>query len=180
METPDLESLRYPIGKFVAPDDISRAKLDEWIDVLENFPSQLSQLVSRLNDDQLDTPYRPGGWTIRQVVHHVADSHHHSYIRFKWALTEDTPVIKYYYEHLWAELDDSKNAPIQMSLDHLTAVHFKLVYLLRSMKDNDFDRCFIHPEHNVKTPLRVNVGIYAWHSKHHYAHIKNLIEKKGW
>ena len=176
----NLESLRYPIGKFKSPDLISDEQLEEWIDILESFPKKLESLVSSLNDEQLDTPYRDGGWTIRQVVHHLSDSHHHSYIRFKWALTEDKPVIKYYFEDRWAELQDTKTGPIKMSLDHLSAVHFKLVYLLRSMNNNDFSRSFIHPEHNEEVPLRKNVGIYAWHSQHHYAHIKNLMERKGW
>ena len=180
MTSKELEFLKYPIGQFNCPEIITESHLDNWIQTLEKFPSDLTTLVKDLSDQQLDTPYRPEGWTVRQVVHHVSDSHHHSYIRFKWALTEDKPVIKYYYEHLWAELTDAKDAPIQMSLDHLRAVHFKLVYLLRSMSQHDFDKTFIHPEHNEEVPLRKNVGIYAWHSKHHFAHIKNLLSRKGW
>lgn len=176
----NLEKLRYPTGKFSCPEVISQEQLNDWITVLENFPKRLTALVSSLNDEQLNTPYRPDGWTVRQVVHHVADSHHHSYIRFKWALTEDKPVIKYYYEQLWAELDDTKNAPIQMSLDHLSAVHVKLVNLLKRMTAEQFDRTFIHPEHNEETSLRENVGKYAWHSNHHYAHIANLVQRKYW
>ncbi len=180
MTDENLERLRYPIGKFNCPDAINQEQLSDWIAVLENFPTKLTNLVSNLNNEQLDTPYRPEGWTVRQVVHHVADSHHHSYIRFKWALTEDKPVIKYYYEHLWAELDDIKNAPIQISLNHLSAVHAKLVNLLKSMNNEQFDRTFIHPEHNEEISLRENVGKYAWHSNHHYAHIAGLIERNNW
>ena len=180
MTATELEQLKYPIGQFECPANISKEHLDDWIKTLEDFPTNLANLVDGLSDEQLDTPYRPGGWTIRQVVHHVSDSHHHSYIRFKWALTEDTPTIKYYFEQFWAELPDAKFAPIQMSLDHLSAVHFKLVYLLRSLSDSDLDKSFIHPEHNEEVKLRKNVGIYAWHSKHHYAHIKNLLDRKGW
>ena len=180
MTEQQLQKLRYPIGTFECPDTITQEHLNTWIDVLETFPARLQVLTEGLNDEQLDTPYRPDGWTIRQVVHHVSDSHHHSYIRFKWALTEDKPVIKYYYEHLWAELSDAKSAPIQMSLDHLKAVHYKLVYLLRSLNEEDLNKSFIHPEHNREVGLRENIGIYAWHSDHHYAHIANLKDKRGW
>ena len=148
--------------------------------VLENFPYKLEYLVKNLSHEQLDTPYRTNGWTIRQVIHHLADSHHHSYIRFKWALTEDKPVIKYYYEKLWAELPDAKHAPIELSLKHLHAVHAKLVYLLKSLSQGELHRSFIHPEHNEEVVLWKNIGIYAWHSDHHYAHIENLMIRKGW
>ena len=148
-----LEQLKYPIGQFKCPEIITSYHLKSWIDVLEQFPSKLKDLVKHLDDKQLDTAYRPGGWTVRQVVHHVSDSHHHSYIRFKWALTEDKPIIKYYYEQLWAELPDAKYAPIQS---------------------------FIHPEHNEEVVLKKNIGIYAWHSNHHYAHIENLLKREGW
>ena len=175
-----MEALRYPIGLFNCPNTISETDVKEWITVLENFPSRLEGLVNNLTNNQLDTPYRPEGWTVRQVVHHLSDSHHHSYIRFKWALTEDKPIIKYYYEQLWAELDDAKTAPIAMSLLHLKAVHTKLVYLLKGLSNSDLDRSFIHPEHNEEVILKKNIGIYAWHSNHHYAHIENLLKRKGW
>ncbi|WP_191859147.1 YfiT family bacillithiol transferase [Hanstruepera ponticola] len=176
----ELERLMYPIGHFQCPDVISKAQIENWILVLERFPERLTQLVSVLTNQQLDTAYRPEGWTIRQVVHHVADSHHHSYIRFKWALTEDKPVIKYYYETLWAELDDSKYGPIDMSLKHLEAVHAKLVYLLKQLSEADLNKSFIHPEHNKEVVLKKNIGIYAWHCDHHYAHIENLMKREGW
>lgn len=180
MESQDLELLKYPIGKFHCPDPITEAHIQDWIAILENFPKNLENLVNHLSDEQLDTPYRPDGWTVRQVVHHVSDSHHHSYIRFKWALTEDKPVIKYYYEKQWAELKDAKYAPIQMSLDHLKAVHYKLVYLLRSLSEDQLNKSFIHPEHNNEVLLKQNIGIYAWHSNHHFAHVQNLLNRKGW
>ena len=176
----ELQKLRYPIGHFSSPDVITDNQLHEWITTLEQFPNRLQELVINLSQEQLETPYRPEGWTVKQVVHHVADSHHHSYIRFKWALTEDKPVIKYYYEQLWAELDDYKTAPIGLSLNHLSAVHAKLVYLLKSMTEEQFSRSFIHPEHEEEVGLKKNVGIYAWHCNHHYAHIKNLLDRKGW
>lgn len=175
-----IEHLKYPIGQFNCPEEITPSHLSTWIQTLEDFPKDLAHLVEHLTDEQLDTPYRQGGWTVRQVVHHVSDSHHHSYIRFKWALTEDKPVIKYYYEQFWAELPDAKHAPIQMSLDHLSAVHYKLVYLLKTLSEDDLNKSFIHPEHNEEVVLKKNIGIYAWHSKHHYAHIKNLLERNGW
>lgn len=180
MTDSELQKLRYPIGHFSSPDVITDSQLQEWIVTLEQFPNKLQKLVINLFPEQLDTPYRPGGWTVRQVVHHVADSHHHSYIRFKWALTENKPVIKYYYEQLWAELEDAKSAPIGLSLNHLSAVHAKLVYLLKGMSETDFNKSFIHPEHNEEVSLKTNVGKYAWHSNHHYAHIKTLFDRNGW
>ena len=176
----ELDTLRFPIGPFNCPDHISKKHIQEWIAILEQFPNRLEQLVDSLNDEQLDTTYRLNGWTIRQVVHHVADSHHHSYIRFKWALTEDKPVIKYYYEHLWAELDDAKHAPIDLSINHLKSIHLKLVYLLKGLSDLDLNKSFIHPEHNEEVMLKKNIGIYAWHCNHHFAHIENLIKRESW
>ena len=180
MENTTLEQLRYPIGKFEKPTNITEAQLQEWISVLESLPQRLENLVKPLNESQLETPYRPGGWTVRQVVHHISDSHHNSYIRFKWALTENDPVIKAYDEKAWAELFDTRTAPIQMSLDHLRAVHAKLVYLLKGLSKEDFKKQFIHPDGNLPTSLDENVGRYAWHSNHHYAHIANLIQREGW
>ena len=180
MTETELDHLRYPIGKFEKPKNISQDHLNSWISILEHLPSRLSNLVSSLNDEQLDTPYRPDGWTVRQVIHHVSDSHHHSYIRFKWALTEDKPVIKPYFEQNWANLFDTKTATIQMSLDHLSAVHFKLVYLLKGLTDEQLSRSFIHPDGNEEVVLKQNIGIYAWHGSHHYAHIENLMKQEGW
>lgn len=178
MET--LEHLKYPIGKANIPVLISSNQIKEWIKVLEVFPSKIANLVKDLNDKQLDTPYRPEGWTIRQVVHHLADSHHNSYTRFKWALTEDKPTIKAYFEERWAELHDSKSAPILLSLNALASTHAKLVYLLKGLSYDDLDSVFIHPDGNEEVSLKENIGIYAWHSKHHYAHIENLMIRKGW
>ncbi|NNK72699.1 MAG: putative metal-dependent hydrolase [Flavobacteriaceae bacterium] len=180
MDDQTLEKLRYPIGKFEPPNPISEDQIVEWIKTLEAFPGKLEELVINLNDSQLDTPYRPGGWTIRQVVHHLADSHTHSYIRFKWALTEDCPVIKYYYEQRWAELEDAKTSSINLGLDLLRSIHNKLVYLLKSLSEADLNKSFVHPEYNKEIPLKTNIGIYAWHCEHHYAHIKNLLNRKGW
>lgn len=172
----DSETLRYPIGRFRAPDEIDAARIDTWIDEIESFPARLRAVVGDLPPDVLDTPYRPGGWTVRQVVHHLADSHLHSIIRFKWTLTEDTPTIKAYFEDRWAELADSR-APIDTSLDLLEALHARWVVLLRGLDAEELDRAFHHPESDTRVRLRENVGIYAWHGRHHLAHVERLLER---
>tara|TARA_R110002050_G_scaffold74772_5_gene160188 strand:+ start:5481 stop:6029 length:549 start_codon:yes stop_codon:yes gene_type:complete len=178
MTEQELQKLKYPIGQFDCPKSISKEHISSWVSILEHFPSKLENLVKDLTNEQLDMHYRPGGWTIRQVVHHLSDSHHHSYTRFKWALTEDKPIIKAYYEERWAELIDSKTAPIEMSLLHLRVIHTKLVYLLKTLNEDDLNKCFIHPETNSEVLLSFNIGNYAWHSNHHYAHIENLLKQK--
>ena len=180
MTDSELETLKYPIGQFNCPEKITSKDIEGWISILEHFPDRLEGLVKGLTNEQLDTLYRPGGWSIRQVVHHLSDSHHHSYTRFKWALTEDKPIIKAYFEERWAELVDSKSAPIAISLLHLQAIHAKLVYLLKTLSEEDLQTCFIHPESKSEVPLNLNIGNYAWHSNHHYAHIENVIKLKGW
>ena len=180
MTESELQKLRFPIGPFRCPETITMDHIKDWTSVLEYFPDRLEGLVAGLNDEQLDTVYRPDGWTVRQVVHHVADSHHHSYIRFKWALTEDKPTIKFYYEDRWAELNDSKYAPIINSINHLKSVHLKLVYLIKTLSESDLERSFIHPEYNEQVQLKKNVGIYAWHCDHHFAHIENLLKRNSW
>ncbi len=177
MENKDLEKLKYPIGTYEVPHEITDAHIAEWIQSLERLPNRLRKLVENLSEEQLETPYRPGGWTVRQTVHHIADSHHHSYIRFKWALTEDKPVIKAYDEKSWSDLFDAKSAPIALSLNHLSAVHAKLVYLLKGLSRYHLQRIFIHPDGNVASPLDENIGRYAWHGNHHYTHIENLIKR---
>ena len=177
MENKDLEKLKYPIGKYEVPEEITDAHIAGWIENLNSLPKRLGKLVENLSEEQLETPYRPGGWTVRQTVHHIADSHHNSYIRFKWALTEDNPIIKAYDEKAWSDLFDAKSAPIELSLDHLSAVHAKLVYLLKGLSRYHLKRIFIHPEGNVACPLDENIGRYAWHGNHHYAHIENLIKR---
>ena len=174
------KELRYPIGQAQLPNRINREHIEHWIHTLEQLPAQLEQLVAPLDDEQLDTPYREGGWTIRQVLHHLVDSHTNSYIRFKWALTEEEPVIKAYFEERWAELEDSKAGPIDLALNSLKALHAKWTYLLRTLDEKQLKRCFVHPEGNKKVSLAENIGIYAWHSEHHYAHIARLLERKGW
>jgi hypothetical protein len=152
------------------------------MEVLRQLPKRLKAAVDGLTEGQLDTPYREGGWTVRQTVHHVADSHANAYIRFKLALTEDWPTIKPYEEALWAELADSR-LPVQLSLDLLTALHDRWVVLLESMSDADFHKGYIHPAIKIdggRQPLSEVLAMYAWHSRHHTAHLANLRSRMGW
>ncbi|PCJ98411.1 MAG: metal-dependent hydrolase [Flavobacteriaceae bacterium] len=176
----DLEQLKYPIGQYTSPEIITNYDIVEWISILEQFPHKLEQLVTRLSYDQLETQYRPEGWTIRQVVHHIADSHHHSYTRFKWSLTEDKPLIKAYEEKEWAELFDAKSSPISLSLDYIKALHAKMVYLLRGLSKEQLELSYLHPEDGSVATVKENICKYAWHSSHHYAHIENLLKRESW
>ena len=144
MEKETLEQLRYPIGTYHIQETITQEQREEWISILEHLPARLEAMVTNLSEEQLETPYRPEGWTVRQLVHHISDSHHHSYIRFKWALTEDNPVIKPYFEKEWSKLFDANIAPIQMSLDHLKAVHAKVGVLAQGSFQGTI-RAKIHP-----------------------------------
>lgn len=184
METlaPDqLELLKYPTGKFArgtmaeTPERVAAC-----IALIEGFPQKLRAEVQGLNDAQLDTPYRPGGWTVRQVVHHLADSHGQAPGRFKLALTEDTPTIKPYKEALWAELIDGRTAPIEPSLRIVEGSHARWVLLLKNMSMADFQRGFVHPEQNRTIQLSEMLEIYPWHCGHHLAHITSLKERMGW
>lgn len=179
MHKDHLEQLKYPIGKANIPEMITKQDIEKWISLLEAFPRKMRLITQNLSEEQLNTPYREGGWTLRQVVHHVVDSHYNSYIRFKWALTEKKPLIKAYHEDRWAELHDYQ-APIELSLNALESLHAKWVYLLKGLTETDLKRVFIHPETNEEVSLEKNIGIYAWHSKHHYTHIANLLLSKGW
>lgn len=174
------EDIRYPIGHFVCPDQITTLHIRQWIQDLETLPERLEQTISGFTNVQLDTPYRDEGWTVRQLIHHIADSHHHSYTRFKWALTEDSPVIKAYEEKTWSNLFDAKEAPVALSLLYIKALHAKLVYLLKGLSEDQILRYYIHPENNVQVSVAENMGKYAWHGNHHLAHIQNLVVKKGW
>ncbi|HWG20269.1 MAG TPA: bacillithiol transferase BstA [Terracidiphilus sp.] len=171
----DLDELRYPIGRFHPAAAGSRA---EQIQALRELPERLREAVGGLNQTQLDTPYRDGGWTSRQLVHHVADSHANAYIRFKLALTEDNPLVKAYDEAAWAKLADSR-MPVDVSLALTAAVHARLVALIEAMAEADFEKTFRHPEHGAMS-LGTNLGLYAWHSRHHTAHITRLRERMGW
>ena len=175
-----LQKLKYPIGQANIPAKISKNAIQKWISIIEGHPEKLSALVNILTEDQLDTAYRPEGWTIRQVIHHLGHSHTNSYIRFKWALTENEPVIKAYHEDRWAELRDTKFAPIKLGLDYLSVLHAKWVFLLKGLTSEDLKKCFVHPETKKEISLAKNIGIYAWHCEHHYQHINQLMIREGW
>jgi hypothetical protein len=171
--------LRYPIGQFQYDGPHTDEQRQRLIDQIAETPTRLRAAVEGLSPQQLDTPYRPGGWTVQQVVHHLPDSHLNSYIRFRLALTEDEPTIKPYYEERWAELDDARHAPIDISLALLEALHHRWVLLLRSLRTQEFARTFIHPELGLVS-LDMNVSLYAWHGRHHVAHITSLRRRMGW
>jgi hypothetical protein len=174
-----LPDLSYPIGKFAYAGPMTKQQRVAAIDVIEQTPARMREAVRGLSPQQLDTPYRPGGWTVRQVAHHVPDSHMNAFIRTKLALTEDEPTIKPYDEKRWAELADARLTPIETSLVLLEAVHERWDHLLRAMSDSDFARTFRHPEHGVRT-VDWMVALYAWHGPHHVAHITSLRERNGW
>ena len=173
-----MEEERYPIGEFQFEGEFTSKVIKGWIDEIEKLPSLLRETVKELSEDQLDTPYRSGGWTIRQVVHHLADSHMNAYIRLKLALTEDNPVIRPYHEEKWAELPDS-HLPIAISLSLLDSMHIRWVTILRSLTSVESDRTFIHPDSGQMT-VEKYIGMYAWHGRHHLAHITSLCSRKSW
>lgn len=174
------EAIRYPIGKFSAPETISPEQRQQYITEIAQLPQTLRKAVEKLSDPQLDTPYREDGWTVRQLIHHVPDSHINSYVRFKWTLTEDRPTIKAYFEDHWAELPDTKHTPVEVSLRLLEALHQRWVILLKNLHDEDWIKAFIHPETHKTIRLDTALAMYAWHGKHHVAHIQNLKDKMGW
>ena len=170
---------RYPIGKFTWSGSSTAEERSRFIEDIAATPQRMQNAVAGLNSTQLDTPYRDGGWTIRQVVHHMPDSHMNSYIRFKFALTEHEPTIKPYDEAVWAELVDARTAPIEPSLNLLEGLHHRWTLLLRSLSGQDVKRKFYHPELGVVT-IEQYIALYAWHGKHHVAHITSLREREGW
>lgn len=167
----NFEQLKYPVGKFVNLESITQEIIDSAISEIENFPNLLKTEIENLNEKDFDLKYRPDGWTISQVVHHCADSHLNSYMRFKLALTENVPTIKPYEESLWAELPDSNLSPL-VSLQLLEALHTRWVYLLKTLSEEELNKEFIHPEQSEKISLRRNILIYGWHCRHHLAHIR--------
>jgi uncharacterized damage-inducible protein DinB len=185
MNTPEnispeqLEKLRYPIGKMDRNVTITPEMHEDAMEDLANFPSELHAAVISLSDEQLDTPYRPGGWTVRQTVHHLADSHMNGYIRCKLALTEENPTIKPYEEHLWADLADTKTAPIELSLNILEALHRRWIICLKSLTQDQWKRTYLHPE-SGETSLELSLQNYAWHGEHHLTQITNLKERMEW
>ncbi len=170
---------RYPIGKFTYKDSPTPDERVQLIRQIEQAPAKLRAAVSGLSPQQLDTPYRPEGWTVRQVAHHVPDSHLNAYVRFKLALTEDEPMIKPYAEDRWAKLADTEATPVEVSLALLDSLHDRWVRLLRSLQPDDWKRTFRHPELGAVS-LEKNLALYAWHGRHHVAHITSLRERNGW
>jgi len=170
---------RYPIGKFHYDGPLTTEQKQTFLDEVARTPASLRAAIKGLSDHQLDTPYREGGWTVRQVVHHVPDSHMNSYVRFKLALTEDEPTIKPYAEDRWAKLADTKATPVEVSLTLLDSLHDRWVRLLRSLSPDDWKRTFRHPELGPMT-LEKTLALYAWHGRHHVAHITELRKRMSW
>jgi uncharacterized damage-inducible protein DinB len=170
---------RYPIGDFEMEKEVTAAKREQAIAEISEAPKKLRAAVAGLNDAQLDTPYRQGGWTVRQLVHHVADSHVNAYIRWRLTATEKEPTIKPYDEKQWADLADAKTMPVKVSLDLLEAIHARWVNLLQQTPEADFTRTLVHPEHGPRAANWI-VFLYAWHGKHHVAHVTELRKQKGW
>lgn len=175
-----MDNFQYPIGKFEPVTEISAEQRAEWVKQIAETPAKLRSAVSGLSAEQLDMPYRPGGWTVRQVVHHLPDSHMNSYIRFKLALTEENPIVKPYMENRWAELNDYQNTPIEVSLMLLESLHKRWVTLLSNLEDTQFSLTFTNPDSGDTLSLETTLGLYAWHGRHHIAHITALRERMGW
>ena len=173
------EDLKYPIGKYIVQ-PFSEKLLGEWLTDIKNLPQHLENAILNLDEAQLNTAYRDAGWTVKQVVHHVADSHMNAYIRFKLGLTENNPVIKPYDEAAWAEMNDTKNLPVNISLTLLHALHIRWYEVLKNMSTGDFDKTVFHPQHKKEFTLWELLGMYAWHSRHHVAHITSLRERMEW
>ena len=174
----ELNALRYPIGDMPTPLITTDAERQNWLSDIEKLPEQLRQVVQNLTNRQLDTVYRPEGWTVRQVVHHVADSHMNAYIRLKNTLTEDNPTVKPYEEQLWAELPDSK-LPVEVSLQIVQNVHLRMVTLLKSLVPVNFERTFFHPGSKKTLNIGTLCAMYSWHGRHHLAHIENLVKQEN-
>ncbi|HEX5724834.1 MAG TPA: bacillithiol transferase BstA [Longimicrobiaceae bacterium] len=170
---------RYPVGRFAPPAEATEEARRGWLAAVAEAPARLREAVAGLSDAQLDTPYRPGGWTVRQVAHHLPDSHLNAYVRFKLALTEDVPAIKTYDEARWAELEDTRATPVEVSLTLLETLHRRWMVLLESLTAEQWARTFRHPEWG-EISLSTTLALYAWHGRHHVAHVTRLRERMGW
>jgi len=168
---------RYPIGHFHPPAEFSREIIAQYISEIGSLPERLEKVVAPLSEAMLDTPYRADGWTVRQVVHHLADSHQNGYIRHSLTLTENEPTIKPYLEQEWAKLPDALSAPVELSVSILKALHARWVYMLTRLPEDQFGRTYLHPEKNQVFTLAESCGLYAWHGNHHLAHITGLIDR---
>ena len=175
-----MSDLSYPIGQFEAPANIIPEQITQWIDEIAALPRLMESAVAGLSEAQLNTPYRTEGWTVRQVIHHMPDSHMGSYCRFHWALTEDKPVIKAYDEKAFAAMDYHEDVPIDISLGLLKAIHARWVIMLRNLSPSDLERTFVHPETKEINVLKNVIGLYAWHGIHHLAHILSLKKRLNW
>lgn len=180
MTDSQLDLLKFPTGRQARYDQMTAEQRARYIDDIARLPERLQVAVENLTDSQLDTPYRPGGWTVRQVVHHLADSHMNGFIRVKLMLTEDFPIVKPYKEDLWAELEDSKSLPILPSLQIISAVHFRWTVVLKALTEVDLLRKYYHPQYEKEVTMPEYIGLYAWHSNHHLAHITRLRERMEW
>lgn len=167
---------RYPIGQYVPNQNPSQVQLKSWIEDIESFPTKLKRVLTNLGETELEWTYRLGSWSIKQIVHHCADSHMNSLIRFKWALTEDSPIIKAYFEDRWAKLEDSNTSNLVASLEIISGLHQRWTILLKSLSQSELNKTFIHPENNREISLKENIGNYSWHCNHHLAHIYQAIE----
>lgn len=174
----DLDTLKYPVGKYESI-EITEEVFNQWVATIEEFPEKVKKLVSNLSYDELEFTYRPGSWNIKQIVHHLADSHLNSFVRFKLAMTEDNPTIRPYQEDKWAELPDANNEEIMDSLEILEGLHKRWTTLLKSLSSEDKKRTFLHPEYNHQLTVEWMLGLYDWHCRHHLAHIEQAIEKEG-
>jgi len=174
-----MTDLRYPIGKFAYNGPLTQEQKQRFLDDIERAPTDLRAAVKGLSEKQLDTPYRPDGWTVRQVAHHVPDSHLNAYVRTKLALTEEEPTIKPYAEDRWAQLADTQATPVEVSLALLESLHDRWMHLLRSLQPEEWKRSFRHPDLGLMS-LEKNLALYAWHGRHHVAHITSLRERNGW
>ena len=174
-----MDNQQYPIGKYVEQ-PFSEKQLQEWLNDIRFLPENLEHAVLNLDEAQLETPYRDGGWTVKQLVHHVADSHMNAYIRFKLGLSEENPTIKPYNQDAWAQMPDTKNLPINLSFTILHAVHRRWYEILINISTEQWNRTVVHPEYNKQMTLWYLLGMYAWHSRHHTAHINSLRERMGW
>jgi len=173
-----MEHLKYPVGRYSAPGKITPAIIGQWIDSIAAQPARFRELLQGLTEEEMNLTYRPEGWTIRQVIHHVVDSHLNSYIRFKWTLTEEHPTIKAYYEDRWAQLEDTFQTPVEVSLKLLEALHQRWTILLKSMDTDQLKRTFVHPESGKTIRLDELISLYAWHGDHHIAHIELALGRR--
>ncbi len=176
----EMEQLQYPVGRYERPAAMTAQLKKEWMGTLSALPAWLDASIENLDEHHLGVPYRPGGWNIRQVVHHLADSHMNAYIRLKLALTEENPTVKPYDEKAWAELPDNDLVPINISITLLHALHRRLVVQLEQLNDADWERTYYHPDHKRNFPVWEMVALYAWHSRHHTAHIMQLRQRMNW